>query len=273
MHEMNGMLMPMSMEPWTPRYGLVVVAMWAVMMAAMMLPSAAPMILLYGTIARTPGGESGHRRGDGCVRVRIRGRLGSLQSRCRRPSIRARPGRAALADDGNDKHRARRICLDCGGPLSMDATEASLPSTVSLAAGVYRHSMARRGSRRLRHGVAPWRLLSRVLLASHVVALRRWRHELGVDCRSRAIRLGRKTRAGGALDRASRRRRARRLGVCNLGHGALSLQGENATSARRRISRPPGHLALRFPEVPPSRPTDRMRRASSAAGTLPTFKS
>ncbi len=52
MHEMNGMLMPMRSEPWTIGYAALVLAMWAVMMAAMMLPSAAPMILFYGTIAR-----------------------------------------------------------------------------------------------------------------------------------------------------------------------------------------------------------------------------
>jgi predicted metal-binding membrane protein len=52
MHEMNGMLMPLRNEPWTAGYAALVFGMWAVMMAAMMLPSAAPMILLYGTIAR-----------------------------------------------------------------------------------------------------------------------------------------------------------------------------------------------------------------------------
>lgn len=52
MHEMNGMLMPMRSEPWTIGYAVLVLAMWAVMMAAMMLPSAAPMILFYGTVAR-----------------------------------------------------------------------------------------------------------------------------------------------------------------------------------------------------------------------------
>ena len=52
MHEMSGM--PMARQPatWTSGYAAVVSLMWAVMMAAMMLPSAAPMILLYGTIAR-----------------------------------------------------------------------------------------------------------------------------------------------------------------------------------------------------------------------------
>ena len=52
MQEMGGMLMPMSSGPWTLGYALLMLVMWAVMMAAMMLPSAAPMILLYATIAR-----------------------------------------------------------------------------------------------------------------------------------------------------------------------------------------------------------------------------
>lgn len=52
MHEMDGMLMPMRTEPWTLNYAVLVFAMWAIMMAAMMLPSAAPIILLFGTIER-----------------------------------------------------------------------------------------------------------------------------------------------------------------------------------------------------------------------------
>lgn len=52
MQDMDGMLMPMSSGPWTVSHAMVMLAMWAVMMAAMMLPSAAPMILLHATIAR-----------------------------------------------------------------------------------------------------------------------------------------------------------------------------------------------------------------------------
>jgi predicted metal-binding membrane protein len=52
MQEMDGMLMPMSTGPWTLGHALLMLLMWAVMMAAMMLPSAAPTILLYATIAR-----------------------------------------------------------------------------------------------------------------------------------------------------------------------------------------------------------------------------
>lgn len=52
MEEMGDMLMPMSSGQWTSGHALIVLVMWAVMMAAMMLPSAAPMILLHATLAR-----------------------------------------------------------------------------------------------------------------------------------------------------------------------------------------------------------------------------
>jgi predicted metal-binding membrane protein len=52
LHEMDGMLMPMASSVWTPGYVVLMLAMWVVMMTAMMLPSAAPMILLYARIAQ-----------------------------------------------------------------------------------------------------------------------------------------------------------------------------------------------------------------------------
>lgn len=55
LQEMGGMLMPMPAGPWSPGQALLMLVMWAVMMVAMMLPSAAPMILLYGSIARQRG--------------------------------------------------------------------------------------------------------------------------------------------------------------------------------------------------------------------------
>lgn len=46
----------MAMRPaWTLGYGALIFAMWAVMMAAMMLPSAAPAILLMAALARRRG--------------------------------------------------------------------------------------------------------------------------------------------------------------------------------------------------------------------------
>jgi predicted metal-binding membrane protein len=54
--EMEGGLMATSSAP--PAYLVQAFVMWLIMMVAMMLPSAAPMILLYGKLAR-----SGRQRG------------------------------------------------------------------------------------------------------------------------------------------------------------------------------------------------------------------
>src|SRR5438034_605989 len=43
---------------WDARHVFLLWAMWAVMMAGMMLPSAAPLLLLYGAAARRRGVES-----------------------------------------------------------------------------------------------------------------------------------------------------------------------------------------------------------------------
>jgi len=50
--DMGGGQMMLMPPEWSFGYGLVVFAMWAVMMAAMMLPSAAPVTLLVAGIAR-----------------------------------------------------------------------------------------------------------------------------------------------------------------------------------------------------------------------------
>lgn len=52
MQEMGGMMMPMSAWPWTVGHALLMLVMWLVMMTAMMLPSAAPAILLFTTLVR-----------------------------------------------------------------------------------------------------------------------------------------------------------------------------------------------------------------------------
>lgn len=52
MGDMGDAMMPMNAVPWTPAHALLVFLMWVVMMTAMMLPGAAPMILLHSTLAR-----------------------------------------------------------------------------------------------------------------------------------------------------------------------------------------------------------------------------
>ena len=49
----------MAMAPaWTPFYAMLMVLMWAIMMMAMMLPSAAPAILLVAALMRPSGGNT-----------------------------------------------------------------------------------------------------------------------------------------------------------------------------------------------------------------------
>src|SRR5689334_19622661 len=52
MMDMGGGRMMAMLPEWSFAYGLVVFLMWAVMMVAMMLPSAAPVTLLVVTVAR-----------------------------------------------------------------------------------------------------------------------------------------------------------------------------------------------------------------------------
>ena len=60
MQEMDGMVMAMSVWPWTASHAALMFVMWLVMMTAMMLPSAVPVILLYRTLSRrNDGGTTG----------------------------------------------------------------------------------------------------------------------------------------------------------------------------------------------------------------------
>ena len=58
MDSMAGMQASAQSAIWTPSYALMVFAMWAIMMVAMMLPSATPMILLYARVAGQPNAGS-----------------------------------------------------------------------------------------------------------------------------------------------------------------------------------------------------------------------
>lgn len=54
---MSGWLLPLGGAAaeswtWTPSYWLIAFAMWTIMMVAMMLPAASPMVLLYGRVVR-----------------------------------------------------------------------------------------------------------------------------------------------------------------------------------------------------------------------------
>ena len=54
---MSGSARWMMAAGWDGRYALLVFLMWVVMMVGMMLPSAAPVLLMYGPVARSGGGS------------------------------------------------------------------------------------------------------------------------------------------------------------------------------------------------------------------------
>ena len=56
---MTGASAWMMTPRWDARHVVLLWAMWAVMMAAMMLPSASPLLLLYGAAARRSGADAG----------------------------------------------------------------------------------------------------------------------------------------------------------------------------------------------------------------------
>src|SRR4029077_7230088 len=57
--DMGGGQIMLMLPEWSLGYGLVVFAMWAVMMVAMMLPSAAPVTLLVANIAKKRAASGG----------------------------------------------------------------------------------------------------------------------------------------------------------------------------------------------------------------------
>jgi predicted metal-binding membrane protein len=134
MQDMGGALMPMSSGPWTPGHAAIVLVMWAVMMAAMMLPSAAPMVLLYAAIAR--------RRSERGAAARALSALFAF-------------GYLAVWTVFSLVATALQFALDEAALLSpmMQTTSIALAGTVLIVAGAYQWSPLKRAC--LRHCRSP----------------------------------------------------------------------------------------------------------------------
>ena len=63
-HGRLGMTMAMAPMAWTPGYAVLMFFMWWIMMVAMMLPSASPMILLFARFNRSQRDEGRALRAD-----------------------------------------------------------------------------------------------------------------------------------------------------------------------------------------------------------------
>ena len=127
-------------------------AMWWVMMAAMMLPSAAPMLLLFARIHR---GERAGGRSYVPTGIFAAGYLvvwGGFSALATAAAMGSAADRSAVADDGDLEPAARCYNPDRCGSVAADADQAHLPAALPLAAGVSRHELAAREVRRLSDG-------------------------------------------------------------------------------------------------------------------------
>lgn len=134
---MKAMAMP-ALEPWSATDALMMFVMWAVMMAAMMIPSAAPMILLHAAILR--------KRSDGQP-------PGATTSAFAAGYLIVWTGFSALAT-------ATQWSLEQAALLSpmMVSTSPYLGATLLIAAGLYQMTNLKEGC--LKHCRSPIHFLS-----------------------------------------------------------------------------------------------------------------
>ena len=105
-HERHAMVMTPAV--WTPGYAALIFSMWWIMMVAMMLPSATPMLLLFARVNRKEKSRRTALCADGDLCGRLSGGLGRVQCHCRRPAVGAGGARPAFVHDGEHERLARR---------------------------------------------------------------------------------------------------------------------------------------------------------------------
>jgi hypothetical protein len=144
MDDLPGMVMqPMA---WTATQTALTFAMWAIMMVAMMLPSAAPMVLTYMQVARTANSvpfASALWFAGGYLLAWF----GFSLVATRRP-VPARPGDATDADAGTEQQGIYRRAADPGGALSVDVAQGHLSHKTVAPQSRSCRSMAVSGLRR-----------------------------------------------------------------------------------------------------------------------------
>ena len=198
--DMPGMIMP-ELHEWGLMAVLLLFVMWAVMMVAMMVPSAAPMILAFLTVNRRRQTTarplvpvaSFSWIPRGLDRVLRRGHAG--------PVVVAQD-RTPVAHDGGDQSGFGRRAAPRGRRLPMDSTQARVLEGLSVASLLSYERMARRYGRCLRHGIAAWFLLPRMLLDADGPTLRDRRHEFVLGRRDCALRNGREDPGAGGTARS-----------------------------------------------------------------------
>lgn len=165
-----------------------------------------------------------------CIRDWIYSGVARIQRRCNAAAVGPGRGGPAIAHDDERQPVAGRHDPDRGGHLSMDAAQACLPATLSLAVVFSHGALAAGHARRTATRPASRPLLRRLLLGPDASAVRRRRDESAVDRRDYRFRAAGKTRA---------RRRSRRA-VEWTGAGA---RGDVGAAVVARLTSTPGDAA------------------------------
>ena len=183
------MTMTMPMTHWTPGYAVIVFVMWAVMMVAMMLPSAAPTILLVSALERQRVGHLTAGVAGGAAGLFATGYVLTWVgfSLAATVLLWCQQGRDDFADDGSDQPHHCRRCADCRGDLSVDAAEGCLPATLPFAPSDPGRALAPRLVRRAARRRGEWTGPHGLLLGPDGAAVC-WRcHEFRLDRRPDAV--------------------------------------------------------------------------------------
>ena len=200
---MPGMEMPsaaMASPSDAAAYLASAFVMWFLMMIAMMLPSATPMIMLYGGLARGARDGASGLGPDVDFRRRVPGRLGRFLGPGGFSSMAACAVGRGLRNQPRIWQSARlRRSPDRGRPLSGDAAQASMSAELPFPDVVSDAVLATGLGRRSTPGSHPRDLLSRLLRIVDGAAVRFRGHE---PC------LGRRTGAAGSRGKGLARRAA-----------------------------------------------------------------
>jgi hypothetical protein len=185
--DLVAMAMP-NIGTWGSMDLLVVFVMWAVMMVAMMVPSATPMLLTFATVARS-------RRAQGRAFVPVWVFLGGylvLWMAFSLASTLAHWGLHSLALISpmtvGTSPVLGSVLLVAGRDLSVDALQTGLFEALPDAVTIPADLLARRHCGRFPHGRASRSLLPRLLLALDGDSVRSRRDEPRVDCHAQRVR-------------------------------------------------------------------------------------
>ena len=213
--DMGGGQIMLMAPPWTVQYAAMIFLMWVIMMAAMMLPSAAPAILLVIALTKQRGGPHAKRASGEFAfgYVAVWGAFSLIATGLQWGLDRA----GLLSENHGQRERCPRgLSVVRRWRLSTDALEAGVPATLPVAIGVSHAILAAGSSRSDARRRVAWGVLPRMLLDADGALVRGRPHESALD---------RRTGASGADREAvsTRSPRAQLTGVALIGWGAFVL--------------------------------------------------